>query len=71
MMPLLKMNSNPILCSDVKKCQQPSLIQDLSYLYFASRYNTPRHFNNLKCFDGLRRVGSMIVNDGLPHGLWT
>ena len=42
----------------------PLIIQDLSCLYFASQnYNTPQHFNNLKCFDGLSRVGSMTVKE--------
>ena len=42
----------------------PLIIQDLSCLYFASHnYNTPQHFNNLKCFDGLPRVGSMTVKE--------
>jgi hypothetical protein len=38
--------------------------QDLSCLYFASHnYNTPHHFNNLKCLDGLPRVGSMTAKE--------
>jgi hypothetical protein len=38
--------------------------QDLSCLYFASlNYNTPQHFNNLKCFDSLPRVGSMTAKE--------
>jgi len=42
----------------------PLIIPDLSWLYLASHnYNTPQHFNNLKCFDGLPRVGSMTVKE--------
>ena len=42
----------------------PLIIQDLSCLYFESHnYKTPQYFNNLKCFDGLPRVGLMTVKE--------
>ena len=43
---------------------RPLIIQDLSCFYFASHnYNTPQHFNNLKCFDGLPCVGLMAAKE--------